>query len=373
MNNSQRLYQLGQSIWYDNIQRGLLENGEFFSMISDGLIYGVTSNPSIFNNAISKSSDYDSDLLPMLKEGKPAIEIFETLAVKDIQDACDLFTNIYQESDGHDGFVSLEVNPTLANDTDATCEEVMRLWELVERPNLMVKIPATLAGIPAIERSIANGVNVNVTLIFSQDRYEKVMNAYLSGLEQRAKAGKPLDRIASVASFFVSRMDSKVDKQLEKIIDSGGERAKKAEVLLGKAAIANARLAYQRFNKVFGDERYKSLEEKNAHLQRPLWASTSTKNPKYSDVLYVDSLIGPNTVNTVPPQTLTALNDHGTVKHSIEDNLWEQIQVLESIEDLGISIKQVTDELEEEGVASFSQSFESLLETIETRRKEIVS
>ncbi len=249
----------------------------------------------------------------------------------------------------------------------------MRLWELVERPNLMVKIPATLAGIPAIERSIANGVNVNVTLIFSQDRYEKVMNAYLSGLEQRAKAGKPLDRIASVASFFVSRMDSKVDKQLEKIIDSGGEPAKKAEVLLGKAAIANARLAYQRFKKVFGGERYKSLEEKNAHLQRPLWASTSTKNPKYSDVLYVDSLIGPNTVNTVPPQTLTALNDHGTVKHTIEDNLWEQIQVLESLEDLGISIKQVTDELEEEGVASFSQSFESLLETIETRRKEIVS
>jgi transaldolase len=371
MNNSQKVFNLGQSIWYDNIQRELLENDELNRMISDGLIYGVTSNPSIFNNAIAKSKDYDPDLLPMLKSGKPAIEIFEALAVKDIQEACDLFASLYERTGGQDGFVSLEVNPTLANDTDRTCEEAMRLWHWVDRPNLMVKIPATLEGIPAIEKSIANGINVNVTLIFSQERYEKVMDAYLSGLEARAADGKPVNRVASVASFFVSRMDSKVDKYLEDIVATGGNNAPLAQGLLGKSAVANAKLAYQRFLKVFGGARFNKLQSQGARLQRPLWASTSTKNPAYSDVLYVDNLIGPNTVNTVPPQTLIAFNDHGKAAETIETDLNIARQVLETLGEIGISLTQVTKELEEEGVASFSQSFESLLETIESKRSEL--
>jgi transaldolase len=368
MNNSQKAYQLGQSIWYDNIQRKLLQNGDLSRMISDGLIYGVTSNPSIFNNAIAKTNDYDPDLLPLLKEGKSALEIFEALAVKDIQEACDLFSDLYRETGGQDGFVSLEVNPTLADDTNATVEEALRLWNLVSRSNLMVKIPATQAGIPAIKYAISKGVNVNVTLIFSQERYEMVMDAYLSGLETRVERGEPLDHIASVASFFVSRMDTKVDKRLEAIIESRGEIQAKAKKLLGKAAIANAKIAYQKFVRTFGEERYKKLAEKGAHVQRPLWASTSTKNPAYSDVLYVDTLIGPNTVNTVPPQTLVAFNSHGTVDSTLGKGLSYEEGVLNSFEAVGISLSAVTEELEKEGVQSFKNDFESLLKAIEARR-----
>jgi len=371
MNNSQKAYQLGQSIWYDNIQRQLLENGELSSMVSDGLIYGVTSNPSIFNNAIANSNDYDSELLPLLKKGMSSLDIFELLAVRDIQEACDQFAGVYLSTSGRDGFVSLEVNPLLAKDTDGTFEEALRLWRVVDRPNLMVKIPATLAGIPAIRRSIAEGINVNVTLIFSQERYELVMDAYLSGLEDRAEAGKPLDRIASVASFFVSRMDSKVDKALEEISSNGGVKEDQARGLMGKSAVANAKLAYQNYKDMFGGERYKKLHTMGGQVQRPLWASTSTKNPAYPDTLYVDSLIGADTVNTVPPQTLTAFNQHGTVMETIETNIPEAHQVLASLEEIGISIKTVTDELEEEGVASFSKAFESLLNAIDGRRSEI--
>jgi len=368
MNNSQKAYQLGQSIWYDNIQRKLLENGELSGMISDGLIYGVTSNPSIFNNAIAKTNDYDQDLIPLLEQGESAIEIFETLAVKDIQDACNMFSDLYHRTGGQDGFVSLEVNPTLAEDTAGTIKEAMRLWALVDRPNLMVKIPATQAGIPAIKEVISNGVNVNVTLIFSQDRYEKVMDAYLSGLEARVARGEPLDHIASVASFFVSRMDSKVDQQLESIIAAGGAKAAQAKTLLGKAAVANAKMAYQRYLRVFGDERFELLRAKGANVQRPLWASTSTKNPAYSDVLYVDTLIGPNTVNTVPPKTLVAFNEHGSVAETLDKDIDREETFLNSIETVGISLKTVTRELEEEGVKSFKSDFESLLGAIEARR-----
>ena len=368
MNNSQKAYQLGQSIWYDNIQRKLLESGELSRMISDGWIYGVTSNPSIFNNAIAKTNDYDQDLLPMLREGRSAIEIFEALAVKDIQEACDLFAGLYQATGGQDGFVSLEVNPTLADDTEATVQEAIRLWDLVGRKNLMVKIPATQAGIPAISQAIANGVNVNVTLIFSQARYEKVMDAYLSGLETRADRGEPLNHVASVASFFVSRMDTKVDKRLEAIVAAGGEKRTQAKKLFGKAAVANAKMAYQKFGKVFGDERFQKLSGLGAQVQRPLWASTSTKNPAYPDVLYVDTLIGSNTVNTVPPQTLVAFNNHGTVELTLEKGLSHEKEVLDSIEAVGISLQSVTEELEKEGVQSFKNDFESLLMAIDARR-----
>jgi transaldolase len=368
MNNSQKAFSLGQSLWYDNIQRKLLKNGDFARMIADGEIYGVTSNPSIFNNAITKSDDYDPELLPLLASGKSALEIFEELAVKDIQDGCDLFAGLYQSTDGGDGFVSLEVNPNLAHDTKATVEEAKRLWEKVNRPNLMVKIPATLAGIPAIEQAIAAGLNINVTLIFSQERYEKVMNAFLAGLEQRAADGLPIDRIASVASFFVSRMDTKVDKRLQEIAYGGGKTAGKAATLMGKSAIANAKLAYRQFMEVFGSDRFKALSEAGGRYQRPLWASTSTKNPAYPDTFYVDSLIGPNTVNTIPPRTLTAFLDHGTVVETLQTGIPAERQVLEDLEKLGISIQQVTQELEDEGVASFSKAFNDLLDAIESRR-----
>ncbi len=371
MNNSQKAFGLGQSIWYDNIQRKLLENGALAGMISSGEIYGVTSNPSIFHNAIANSNDYDAELIPLLKSDKSPEEIFEALAVKDIQDACDLFFNLYNVTKGGDGFVSLEVNPKLAHETDETASEAKRLWDLVSRRNLMIKIPATLAGIPAIKKSIAAGINVNVTLIFSQERYERVMEAYLSGLEERIAAGRPVDKIASVASFFVSRMDTKVDKRLEAIIEEGGERGEKAMALLGKSAVANAKLAYQRFQKVFGSGRFAEIKKHGGKVQRPLWASTSTKNPAFPDVLYVDTLIGAKTVNTVPPQTLVAFNDHGTVQPTLETGMEEAAQVLAALESLGISVRTVTKELEDEGVASFTDAFEALLATIEERRPQL--
>jgi transaldolase len=362
VNNSQKAFELGQSIWYDNIQRKLLENGELTRMIADGEIYGVTSNPSIFNNAIAKSNDYDADLLPLLAEGKSPIEVFEALAVKDIQAACDLFADLYEKTDGGDGYVSLEVNPELAHDTEGTVAEAKKLWNLVDRPNLMVKIPATLAGIPAVEQAITAGINVNVTLIFSQERYQMVMDAYLAGLEQRIEAGLPVDRIASVASFFVSRMDSKVDKLLEEI---GTDEAR---ALMGKSAIANAKLAYQRYMTTFGGKRFGKIKLVGGKVQRPLWASTSTKNPAYPDTLYVDTLIGADTVNTIPPKTLAAFLDHGIVADTVVKKIATQEKVLQELEDLGISVKTVTDELEAEGVSSFSKAFADLLAVIESRK-----
>ncbi len=372
MNNSQKAYQLGQSIWYDNIQRRLLENGEMGKMIERGEIYGVTSNPSIFHNAITKSDDYDDDLIPLIKSGKTNEEIFESLAINDVRNTADLFRNIYDTSEGFDGYVSLEVNPELANETDATMEEAQRLWDLVDKPNLMIKIPATKEGLPAITRSIANGLNINVTLIFSQTRYEEVMDAYLAGLEKRITNGKPISHVASVASFFVSRIDTKVDNYLSDIVASGNKNAEAAIKIQGKIAIANAKFAYQSFKKVFDSDRFVALKEKGAQLQRPLWASTSTKNPTYSDVLYVDNLIGPNTVNTIPPKTLEAFNHHGKVYNALEQELIEPQETLENLEAVGISLAQVTHELELEGVAAFSAAFKNLLNSIEARRHSVV-
>lgn len=368
-NNSQKVYELGQSIWYDNIERRLLENGELAGMIERGEIYGVTSNPSIFNNAIAKSNDYDAALIPLAIEGKSAMEIYEALAVADIRQATDLFADFYHSTGGKDGFVSLEVNPDLANNTEETISEAKRLWGLVDRPNLMIKIPATEEGIPAITAAIAAGVNVNVTLIFSQERYEKVMDAYLKGLEQRVEAGKPVEKIASVASFFVSRVDSNVDAKLKAQEDAGEISQEEANALYGKAAIANAKLAYQRFRRVFESDRFAVLKEKGAQVQRPLWASTSTKNPDYPDVYYVDTLIGPHTVNTVPPHTLEHFNDHGVVALTLEESLADSEQVFVDLEVAGVSMEIVTQELEEAGVRSFSDAFHSLIETVDSRRQ----
>jgi len=369
MNTVQQLLTAGQSIWYDNIQRKLLQNGELAGMIDRGEIRGVTSNPTIFMNAITKSQDYDQSLLPLAGSGLSDEEIFFSLAIEDIQSAADLFRPLYRQSHAGDGYVSLEVSPFLANDSERTLEQVQKLWQRVNRPNLMIKIPATGAGLPAITEAIALGINVNVTLIFSLERYRAVMDAYMKGLEKRIEKGLPVDSIASVASFFVSRVDTNIDSQLQKWIAAGAPQAGKAAKLLGKAAIANAKLAYADFEQVFSTERFKKLKAHGARLQRPLWASTSTKNPAYRDVMYVEELIGRDTVNTVPPQTLVAFLDHGLVRPSLTENVEAARQVLADLEALGIAMDVVTLQLEEEGVKSFSDAFTVLLEAIKARRQ----
>ncbi len=371
MNAALKLLKAGQSVWYDNIQRSLLRNGQLAGMIQRGEIRGVTSNPTIFMNAITKSQDYDESLRPYAASSLTGEELFFKLAIEDIQDAADLFQPLYQETRGGDGYVSLEVSPFLANETAATLAQAKDLWNQVNRPNLMIKIPATRAGIPAITEAIAHGINVNVTLIFAISRYCEVIDAYLRGLEQRAASRLPVDGIASVASFFVSRVDTKVDLRLQEIISQGGNAAELAAGLLGKAAIANARLAYREFKKSFGAQRFQTLQEKGARVQRPLWASTSTKNPAYRDVMYVEELIGRDTVNTMPPQTVIAFLEHGKVRQTLEKHLREAHQLLADLESLGISMDTVTCLLEEEGVKSFSDAFAILLDAIDKRRKAV--
>lgn len=368
MNTAQHLHALGQSLWYDNIQRSLLTNGELAGMLARGEIRGVTSNPTIFMNAVTRSADYDAGLADLAEAGGSAEDIFWQLAVEDIQAAADLFRPLYDASDAGDGYVSLEVSPYLAHDTAGTLAEAQRLWRRVNRPNLMIKIPATKAGLPAIADAIAAGLNVNVTLIFSRARYAEVMDAYLRGLEQRVAQGLPVDRIASVASFFVSRVDSKVDAKLQALAGQGGATAALAASQLGKAAVANARLAYADFKAVVASERFRRLAAHGARAQRPLWASTGTKNAAYRDVLYVEELIGPHTVNTVPPATLAAFLDHGRVRLTVEDDLAGAAQTLADLERLGIPMEQVTRELEEEGVRAFADAFTSLLDAVEARR-----
>jgi transaldolase len=361
------LNKLGQSLWFDYIERSLIDNGELASMIENGEIQGVTSNPSIFNTAIAKSNDYDEKLESLAKVGLTSEQIFYQLAIKDIQDAADLFMPLYESTDGGDGYVSLEVSPYLANDTQATIEEARNIWKSVNRPNLMVKIPATKSGLPAIRTCIAEGMNINVTLIFGIERYEKVMDAYLSGLEDRISKGLPINTIASVASFFVSRVDSNIDPKLDKL----GTPA--AIELKGKAAIANARLAYQKNLDVFSSERFEKLAINGAKIQRALWASTSTKDPNYNDVLYVDELIGPNTVNTAPPQTIVAFKDHGTISNTLAIASEKSQGIFNELAKLGISMPQVSEILEEEGVKKFADAFTELLDTIEERRKNVES
>ncbi len=353
----QKLTALGQSIWYDNIQRRLLENGELAGMIDRGEIRGVTSNPSIFHNAIAKTNDYDAALIPLAWSGWNAEQIFWQLAIEDIQEACDLFSPLYQESSGLDGYVSLEVNPTLAHDTEGTLAQAKQLWEWVGRPNLMVKIPATLEGLPAIQEAISAGINVNVTLIFSIERYRMVMDAYLAGLDSRLASGQAISQIASVASFFVSRMDSKVDAMLPE-----------GSQLRGKAAIAYTKLAYQEYNKVFDSGRFTKYEAAGGRRQRPLWASTSTKNAAYPDTLYLDNLVGAGTVNTVPPQTLDAFRDHGRAAITITSGLAEADQTIADLASQGIHMETVTSELEVEGVKTFAEAFTAMLKTIDERR-----
>jgi len=366
----QKLNQIGQSIWYDNIERKLLKDGTLEGMFNRGEIRGITSNPSIFNKAISQSDEYDEEIKSLTREGLSREIVYESLAISDIQAAADLFRPLYDQTDGGDGFVSLEVSPYLAHDTEQTISEANRLWNDVNRPNLMVKIPATKAGLPAITETIAAGINVNVTLIFGLVRYREVREAYLAGLEKRASAGKPVANIASVASFFISRIDSKVDKQLEDLTKTAVPEEKgRSEGLMGKTAVASGKLAFLDYEDTFGDKgtRFGKLKSLGAKRQRVLWASTSTKNPKYPDTKYVEEMIGPFTINTIPPATLEAFLDHGVVEQTIDQNLEEAHKVMTGLSGLGIDLDQATQELEAEGVKSFADAYTSLLDSLQNR------
>ena len=372
MNPVQKLHSLGQSLWYDNIERRLINNGDLKLMIEKNNIRGMTSNPSIFKKAITQSNDYDDELVPLVKVGRTKEEIYEHLVISDIKAACDLFRPLYDKTNGGDGFVSIEVNPYLANDSVQTVDDAKRLWKLVDRPNLMVKIPATLNGLTAIAEAVSAGININITLIFAIERYDAVVNAYLTGLEKRVSSGKSIKNVSSVASFFVSRIDSNVDARLDKIIDKGQDSQGKAKDLQGKIAVASAKLAYDLSKRLFSSERFMKLQESGANIQRVLWASTSTKNPAYPDTKYVDELIGPKTINTVPPKTLIAFEDHGKARLTLEEDLPSAKLAMEDLELIGISMKEVTDELEHKGVESFAKDYTSLLDSIEKRRLEVL-
>jgi transaldolase len=363
-----RLQQLGQSPWHDNIRRQLLTSGVLKKMVEDGDITGLTSNPTIFEQAIENSTDYEEELRRLAGEGKTADQIFDALAIDDIRNAADVLAPVFERTAGKDGYVSIEVAPRLANDTPSTIREARRLWSTVNRPNLMVKIPATAAGVPAIEQSIADGLNINVTLIFSLKRYDEVMDAYLRGLIRRLESGQKIDRIASVASFFVSRVDTLVDKLLDEKIAGGAERKDLLQSLKGKSAIANAKLAYAEFRRKFSTEAFAGLKNHGANLQRPLWASTSTKNPAYPDVYYVEALVGPDTVDTMPPATLAAYKDHGNPEPRLAKDVDDARRVMDQLAEVGVSMDAVTKKLEDDGVASFAKSFDSLIGVVEKRR-----
>ena len=365
-NTISRIQALGQSVWIDYIRRSMLTTGELGALVRKG-VTGLTSNPTIFEKAISGSADYDEPLLELSRAGKSAAEVFEALAVEDIQDAADILRSVYDRTDGADGYVSIELPPPLAHDRRATVSEARRLFASVGRPNVLIKAPATPEGIKAVRTLIADGINVNVTLIFSLESYRNVMEAYLRGLEQRAAQGADL-RVASVASFFVSRVDAAIDPLLRARADAQSGLADGSALdLLGKAAIANARAAYALFQTEFGGERFAALKAKGARVQRPLWASTSTKDPAYPDTMYVDGLIGPDTVNTMPPQTLDAVLDHGAVAPTLEGTGAGASQTLDALAAAGVDMAEVTEKLLRDGVASFAASYDAVLASVDAK------
>ena len=368
-NTLQQTRNLGQSIWYDNVSRGLIASGAMAALVEAG-ISGLTSNPTIFEKAISSGADYDEQLLALALAGADATGAFEGMAIEDIRAVADLLRPVYDATDGADGFASLEVSPTLAHDTEATVAEAQRLFAALDRPNVMIKVPGTPEGVPAVERLIGEGVNVNVTLLFHRDAYSDVRDAYIAGLERLAEAGGDLSRVASVASFFVSRVDTAVDGLLEPRVQAGEEELAD---LLGKAAIANAALAYRDFQETVATQRFQALKAKGARAQRPLWASTGTKNAAYSDVLYIDSLIAPDTVNTMPPATLESYLDHGQVALSLVPFIPEAERVLQALEDNGVSMTEVTDKLLADGVKAFADSFVTLLANVEEKKAALLA
>jgi len=347
----------GQSVWLDFITRQFIADGKLAKLIREDGVTGVTSNPTIFQKAITGGKEYDATIATLVREDKDASAVFEALAIEDIQKACDAFRGVYETTRGTDGYVSLEVSPHLARDTEGTLEDARRLFKAVNRPNVMIKIPGTMEGLPAVEQALGEGININVTLIFSLERYQAVMNAWLGGLERLQKSGKAVSSVASVASFFVSRVDSLIDGKLQE------------ETLKGKAAIANAVLAYDLFLKMKQSQRFQALAAKGAKVQRPLWASTGTKNPKYSDVLYVEELIGAETVNTLPLATIDAFRDHGQSKKTLPGNVAQAQKAFDDLAKAGISMKAVTDQLEVEGLKLFADSFDDLMKSLELKRE----
>jgi transaldolase len=368
-NPLRELAALGQSIWLDYIRRNLIVSGELRRLIEEDGLRGMTSNPSIFEKAIAESHDYDEDIRAMALKGKNAEAIYEALSQRDVQSAADEFQPLYDATDGKDGYVSLEVNPHLAHDTTGTIEEARRLWTALNRPNVLIKVPATADGLPAIQQLISEGISVNVTLLFGLPRYRQVADAYIAGIEARAAQGKPVKHVASVASFFVSRIDTLVDPLLEKQIVQGGWDADIAKQMQGQVAIASAKMAYQIYKDIFGSARFKKLDDQGARPQRLLWASTGTKNPDYSDVKYVESLIGPETVNTVPVETLDAYRDHGDSKARLEEDIEQASDVLERLPKFHISIDTVTQQLEDEGVEKFNKPFDKLMDTLKDKSR----
>ncbi len=372
-NPIKKLREIRESIWLDNLSRQLMNSGELKRLIDLG-VSGITSNPTIFQKAVAGSRDYDASIQKAIDQGiREEKEIFLRFAFEDIARAADLLWPVYQENQGQDGFVSIEVSPDLAYDTEKTIAEARRLFSTLGKKNVLVKVPATKPGLPAIENLTAEGVNVNITLLFSVKRYEEVMDAYLKGLERRAREGKPVDGISSVASFFVSRVDTLVDKLLEARAASAASEPEKGKIksMQGKAAVANAQIAYQKYESTFSGKRFQVIP--GANKQRILWGSTGTKNPRYSDTKYVDELVGPDSINTIPDATLKAFLDHGRVRVTIRDGLEESKKLLDDLKKVGVDIDQVTDELEKEGVKLFSDSFTSLLKEVAQKRDLLLS
>ena len=366
-NRLQRLHDAGQSIWLDFIDRSILRNGDLQRRVRDDALTGMTSNPTIFEKALAEGHEYD-DQLASAPAGMTALELFELVETSDVRDACDIFMPVYERTNGGDGYVSIEVSPASANDAHATVAEAQRLWSMVDRPNVMIKVPGTAEGSLAVRELTAAGMNVNITLLFAIEAHRRVIEAYLAGLEDRLRAGKPIDRVASVASFFVSRVDTEVDKRLEALAASAtGEQRERVLALRGKAAIANAQLAYKLFLEQFSSPRWRTLQAAGARLQRPLWASTSSKNPAYRDVVYVEQLIGPDTVNTMPPATIDAFRDHGEVARTVDAQLPAAERTIADLGAAGIDLGDVTDKLLRDGLASFQKSFESLTAGLERK------
>ena len=369
MSRLSRLHDEGQSIWLDNIDRPMLHNGDLERRIAEDSLTGMTSNPTIFEKALAEGSEYDEQLASTTA-GLTPNQLFELVETTDVQRACDLFAGVYSSTRAGDGYVSIECSPGVANDHRATLEEARRLWETVDRPNVMVKVPGTEEGALAVRELIAAGINVNITLLFSIDAHERVIDAYIGGLEDRVAAGNPIDHVFSVASFFVSRVDTEVDKRLDEMVKTANASDRdRLKMLKGRAAIANAKLAYRLFKRRFNDDdpRWKKLRERGARVQQPLWASTGVKNPAYRDVMYVEELIGPNTINTMPPALIDAFRDHGDVQRTVDKRLGAAEGLLREINAVGISMKDVTDKLLADGLASFQKSFETLTAGIERK------
>jgi transaldolase len=361
-NRVKDIQDLGQSIWLDFFDRKIMDTGLLKNLIENDGIKGVTANPSIFEKAINSSPDYNKDIATLSKQKSSNDDIFFSLAVKDIRRAADLFSSVYDETNGDDGFVSLEVSPHLAHDTEATIKQARELWKAIDRKNVMIKIPATAQGLSAIRQCISEGINTNVTLLFGLPRYEQVTDAYISGLEDRIKTNQPIDQIASVASFFLSRIDVLIDPLLEE---------KDLGEMTGEVAIASAKKAYEIYKEVFKSERFKKLEAKGAKRQRVLWASTSSKDPSFSDVKYVEALIGRETINTIPIETLVAFNDHGMAESHLEDNLDQATHLMKQLKEKGIDINSITQTLEDEGIEKFNTAYDKLLETIEKQKQTV--